>query len=59
MTRAPAADARSPVASVDPSSMTRTSCHDAALLNAETSGPIDAASLKAGITIDVCDVSIG
>src|SRR5579864_5029624 len=53
MTRAPAAVARRAVSSVDPSSTTTISCHDAASRSASISGAIAGASLKAGITTDV------
>src|SRR5262249_48118867 len=56
-TRAPAHDASVAVASPDPSSTTRISRHGAAALSARTTEPIDAASLKAGITMDVSDGS--
>src|SRR5580693_2234264 len=53
MTRAPAAAACAPVSSVDPSSTTRISSQGAAAARSRTTTPIDAASLNAGITIDV------
>src|SRR5829696_1516545 len=52
MTRAPAAAARAPVASVDPSSMTRTSRHRAAARSWLTISPIASCSSSAGMTID-------
>src|SRR6516225_4175327 len=53
ITLAPAAAARAPVSSVDPSSTTRTSRQFAAARRFVTSGPTDNASLNAGITTDV------
>ena len=56
-TRAPACVASALVPSLDPSSTTRISCHGAAALRSRTTAPIEAASLKAGITIDVSAAS--
>src|SRR5262245_9401638 len=56
-TRAPAAAASAPVASIDPSSTTRISRHGAAVASSRTTAPMDAASLKAGITTDVSAAS--
>src|SRR5579864_8980355 len=53
MTRAPAAAACAPVSSVDPSSTTRISSQGAAAARSRTTTPMDAASLNAGMTIDV------
>src|SRR5215472_13127083 len=53
MTRAPALSARVAVSSLDPSSTTTSSFQAAAARNDVTSAAIDAASLKAGMTIDV------
>jgi len=54
ITRAPAAAARSPVSSVEPSSTTRISSQRAADARSWTTDSIEVASLNAGITIDVC-----
>src|SRR5205809_527522 len=59
MTRAPAAAARADVSSLDPSSITRISCHAPAARRSATSGPTDAASLNAGMTIDVAALACG
>src|SRR5476651_786845 len=56
MTRAPAPVARSPVSSFEPSSTTRISCQSATERRSVISGPIEALSLKAGMTIDVAAV---
>ncbi len=48
-TRAPAARARSAVASVDPSSTTMISCQEATARSAATTDSIDSDSLKAGM----------
>src|SRR5260221_9883018 len=56
-TRATAAAACVAVSSVDPSSTTSISRHGAAAAKSRTTAPIDAASLKAGITTDVSAAS--
>src|SRR5262249_49398539 len=56
-TRAPAAAASAPVASIDPSSITRISRQGAAAASSRTTAPMEAASLKAGITTDVSAAS--
>src|SRR4051812_19635552 len=53
ITRAPAAAASRAVSSVEPSSTTTISRHAAAACSPRTTAPIDAASLKAGMTTDV------
>src|SRR6185369_8882303 len=52
--RAPAVAAIAPVSSGEPSSTTRISSQGAAAARSRTTGAIEATSLKAGITIDVC-----
>src|SRR5947199_1421686 len=56
ITFAPAASARVPVSSLDPSSITRTSCQRADDCSDVTSAPTEAASLNAGITTEVAVV---
>src|SRR5262245_61006483 len=53
ITVAPTAEAFALVASVDPSSTTRISCHAAAPRRSATTRPIAEASLNAGMTTDV------
>src|SRR5262245_23871332 len=56
-TSAPASAARSPVASCEPSSTTRISFHAASARRLETTAPIAASSLSAGITTDTVEGS--
>src|SRR5262245_46542870 len=59
ITCAPAAAARSPVPSLDPSSITTISCHDEAARNAVTTSPMAATSLNAGMITVVSAVGVG
>src|SRR3712207_3158527 len=56
-TRAPAAAARAPVASLDPSSTTITSCQSAAARRRATTSPIASASFIAGMTRETVEGS--
>src|SRR5262245_1818941 len=56
-TSAPARAARSPVASVEPSSTTRISLHVASERRLETTSPIASSSFNAGITIETLEGS--
>src|SRR5436190_6964721 len=56
-THAPAVRARAAVSSVEPSSTTRISCHEAASRSEDTTAPIASASFMAGMTIEIVDGS--